>query len=1336
MSPRGTKVIRRHPLDGVCGTIRAAPHLVSGTTPMTQSGSERLFVGRYKLLRSIALVGRDETFEALDVQREQRVTLKIVRSGAMDAQVLERVERELHRAREVVNPHVQRILDVGRHAEDTSGVELPFLTTELLEGESLEQRLSQQGPLTPQEALPLARQMCEGLAALHDAGLVHGDLRSARVMLVPAREGTRAVLAAPLCVGHAGTPPATASYLAPEQRKGAAPSTATDLYALGLVLLELLAGALSSPDSEAGALFTHLRRGALAPAVPLGLPHRWEVVIRRCLDPNPRKRFTSAREVVRTLVQPSRVPRPLDEPSVALRTVLLVDLVDSTRLVETLGDARAAELFSRHDQLARELLHLHSGQEIDKTDGFLLLFERPVDAARYTLAYHERLALLSRELGVRLEARAGIHLGEVVLRENPPHLVAQGAKPVDVEGLTKLIAARIMPLAQGGQTLMTRAAFDIARRAFVGSEREGVELAWRCHGFYLLSGVEEPVEVCEVGVPGKAPLVAPSDTAKARRVTHSNPSLPPLPTTTPKPARSRRLRAVLLALCGLVLAAVAGYSLRGESPSPPSEEARQVKPRRSVAVLGFKNLSGRQEAAWLTTAFSEMLTAELAAGEDLRMVAGETVVRMKRELSLADSESLAPDTLSRIRTHLDVDFVVLGSYLALPEETGGQLSLLLRLQDVTTGEEMAILKETGTQAGILGLVSRMGERLRGKLVTQGTAGTGGAGAPTNLLPANATALRLYAEGLARLRAYEPLAARDFFTQAIDADPRFALAHSALAETWAGLGYDTRALEQARRALTLAEGLSREERLLVEGRVHEMEKNWAKAVNGYRTLSSLFPDNLDYGLRLATAQSAAGQGRDALATLAALRRMPPPAAEDERIDLAEAQVRHSLSDYQSVLPLATRAEQKGTARGSRLVVGRARLARCNALLRLGQHQEASAACEEARRIFVEVGDPGSEAEVLNRLANVAYEEGNYEEAKRVFHEALRIWKDLNHRGGVAVAMQNIADTLLMQGELAEAEPLFKEALELEMEINDRRNEGLTRTNLAQLQLMRGEPARARPQGEEGVRLSQETGYRYALLVGLWTLGSISLAEGNPVRARQHYAEGLALAEQMKDHRFTAYHLLGSGTVALMEGDLTRARSQYEEALELRQKLEGRNEVAETQIALGLLAVEEGQPEAGLEPLLAAVETLHGLGLPDGEAQAHTALAQVYLARRQLTEARAASARAEAMAARSQNAQTRLGSALVAARVLTSEGKPREAAKRLERVLAETREKGLVLLEYDTRLALAEAELALGRLPQAWQRMQVLGEEARRRGLAGFVRKAESLSGAAPRVEARP
>ncbi len=210
-----------------------------------------------------------------------------------------------------------------------------------------------------------------------------------------------------------------------------------------------------------------------------------------------------------------------DQPELAAKTVvttlLLTDLVDSTSLVDRLGDTKAAAIFGQQDRLARDLLKTYGGQEIDKTDGFLMLFARPVDAVLYALAYHDGLAELSAELGAKLQVRTGVHLGELIVHRNAPEDVARGAKPVEVEGLAKPMAARIMSLAMGGQTLITRSAFDLARRGVVGSDDAPDNTKWMAHGPYVLKGCDEPVEIFEVGVDGSAPLCAPPDSAKARR---------------------------------------------------------------------------------------------------------------------------------------------------------------------------------------------------------------------------------------------------------------------------------------------------------------------------------------------------------------------------------------------------------------------------------------------------------------------------------------------------------------------------------------------------------------------------------------------------------------------------------------------------------------------------------------------------------------------------------------------------------------------------------------------------------------------------------------------------
>jgi predicted ATPase/tetratricopeptide (TPR) repeat protein len=170
-----------------------------------------------------------------------------------------------------------------------------------------------------------------------------------------------------------------------------------------------------------------------------------------------------------------------------------------------------AGIWEAHDRVARDLLPPHRGREIDKTDGMLLLFDEPADAIRYAVAYHRGLAELSGREGVQLAARAGLHVGDVILRENTADDVARGAKPLEVEGLAKPMAARVMSLGCGGQTLVSGDAMEA-----LGEVPEGLES--RLHGHYRLKGVNEPVPLHEIGTPDEAPFLPPKDAAKAYRV--------------------------------------------------------------------------------------------------------------------------------------------------------------------------------------------------------------------------------------------------------------------------------------------------------------------------------------------------------------------------------------------------------------------------------------------------------------------------------------------------------------------------------------------------------------------------------------------------------------------------------------------------------------------------------------------------------------------------------------------------------------------------------------------------------------------------------------------------
>jgi len=204
---------------------------------------------------------------------------------------------------------------------------------------------------------------------------------------------------------------------------------------------------------------------------------------------------------------------------VRLRAVLICDVVDSTAILGTLGDRVATDLLRKHDRMARDQIHQKRGQEIDKSDGFLVLFAQPADAVGFALAYLRELKALAEDAKQHMQARVGIHYGEVLVYENTRDDVEQGAKPMEVEGIAKSIAARLMGAAEPNQILLTRGPFELARRELEADNTQAT-LRWLKHGRYQIKGLPEALEVFEVGEPKIAPLRAPSGSSKVSALRH------------------------------------------------------------------------------------------------------------------------------------------------------------------------------------------------------------------------------------------------------------------------------------------------------------------------------------------------------------------------------------------------------------------------------------------------------------------------------------------------------------------------------------------------------------------------------------------------------------------------------------------------------------------------------------------------------------------------------------------------------------------------------------------------------------------------------------------------
>lgn len=275
--------------------------------PLLECG-ERL-EGRFAIVRFLARGGMGEVYEAEDQELGGRVGLKVMRPGMVaHAGGLQRFRDEIRLARGISSPHVCRVYDVGRHQE--SGRELIFFTMELLEGETLSDRLAREGPFPTEAARDLVWQMALGLDAAHRAGVLHRDFKSRNVMLCGDGAGTRVVItdfglsrqlgretAAGLLDG------ATPAYVAPEQVERQEETERTDLYSFGVVLFEMMTGEL--PFRGESHLDT-IRRRLTEPAPPLrrlrpDVPRSWETAILRCLERDPARRFASVLEAARSL---------------------------------------------------------------------------------------------------------------------------------------------------------------------------------------------------------------------------------------------------------------------------------------------------------------------------------------------------------------------------------------------------------------------------------------------------------------------------------------------------------------------------------------------------------------------------------------------------------------------------------------------------------------------------------------------------------------------------------------------------------------------------------------------------------------------------------------------------------------------------------------------------------------------------------------------------------------------------------------------------------------------------------------------------------------------------
>jgi serine/threonine protein kinase/TolB-like protein/ATP/maltotriose-dependent transcriptional regulator MalT len=749
--------------------------------------------------------------------------------------------------------------------------------------------------------------------------------------------------------------------------------------------------------------------------------------------------------------------------------------------------------------------------------------------------------------------------------------------------------------------------------------------------------------------------------------------------------------------------------------------ATGVAPRPSIAVLGFKNLSGKTEEAWISTALEEMLGSELAAGQQLRVVPSENIARMRLELSLPTAESYSQDTLRKVHSNLSTDMVVLGSYLALGQGSGGRVRIDLQLQDTHAGDTIAVVSQDGTEADLADLVSRAGASLRQKL------GIGDVSASDvhqirAAIPANPEAARLYAEGLAKLQTFDALAARDLLQESIAADPNHALSHSALAECWSTLGYDVKALEEAKKAFDLSGQVSREDRLSIEARYRQLAHDYPAAIEIYRTLYNFFPDSLDYGLRLATAQSATGQAADALATVSRLHNLPHPQSGDARIDVAEAKANEQLSDYKHEQQSAALAAVKGQAQGARVIVASARLEEGWAWDHMGETAKSLAILTEAGKLSKGV-NPHTAASAELLIGHVLYDKGQFEDARKSYDRALQEFREIGDQTGTARSLEGIGNVLYEQQKLEDAKKYYEEELRINQEIGRKQGVASSLGGLGNLLEQMGDFAAAARADEQASNTFRELGSKRGESSAQSNWGIVLFEQGDLKAAKEKIDAALAVQQQIGYKRGIGFSLSTLAEILRLQDHLDEAYKTGQQAIALRKEIGDESNGARSQTQLARIVLAQGKAaEAESLSKLAAKES-NRLKMDDYEAQSYATLAEALLAQGKTKDAQPVADRAVELVQKVDRS-ARFEVILSAADASMAAGKLAETKKSLEAMYAEAHRYHYGVYELESQLRMGELDVQSGKVSAGRERLQQVQNDALQKGIVLIARAATS------------
>jgi DNA-binding winged helix-turn-helix (wHTH) protein/TolB-like protein/Tfp pilus assembly protein PilF len=676
----------------------------------------------------------------------------------------------------------------------------------------------------------------------------------------------------------------------------------------------------------------------------------------------------------------------------------------------------------------------------------------------------------------------------------------------------------------------------------------------------------------------------------------ASPALTPAPGSLP-----RRALLVATALVTVLFMSALGWRLASRHAASPLASRHG----RTVAFVGFTNLSRNAKDAWLAPALTEMLGAELNVTDNLQVVPDELVRDASRDLTPPAAGGYSPQTLASLRERLDADYVISGSYLITGAADNAPLRVDIALQDARSGSLLASVSNQSGVSGLIALVTQTGATLRGKL---------GASSPSaetlslvaNEQPPSADVARRMGFALDALRNYDAARARDELLEAVAEAPGYAPAYTYLAQAWSALGYRDKALAAAEQAARNAASLPAEQRLQAEAMVESARSEWSQAASAWQALAKLKPANLEYRLQWIDAQIAAGTAAQAQGTLRDLRRLPN-AAGDPRVELAAARIAGSLDDAKGNAEHAANALRQAQQRDTPGLVSDAQLQLASARNYLGQSADARTSVTLAITGYRAIRNPRGEANARRLLALVLSNLKQGQDAREEYQRALALYQSIGDVGGIASVYRDLCNMLWIAGDRDGAQAAARHSLQLARETGDLHLQTWTLRALATIASDDAASDEVLSEYREVIALNERSGDRGGHVWSLASYADVERMRGNLDEASAYCARANTEAATLSDPQFALFSGFTCALVDLDRGRDDAARAAFAEVLHRVASGGDTTQRDNSLLTLAQLDMDDARWSAARERLRAAARGFAAAEEQTGEADAQAMLA---------------------------------------------------------------------------------------------------------------------------------